>query len=616
MIPVLPGVDYLGDAVGSALAQEHPADEILVVDAGPVGGPGSVIEAAAIEGVRYLRHDRPDLDPADLWNHAIGASTGEVVILLDPDEVLLASAVGDHLAALDRTPTAEISVGDVIVLGPDLIAVEEAFWGPSSVIGHLACGESLPSAAMAMTRSAWATVGPYRSGLGNGAHGEWMAAATGAVEIAAVGRHTVARRGVGFDELEPRPQVTVLHTLLGDADPATVLDDGSVTDAEAWLEIGLRLLRLGDATGALRCFERAETETPTPAGAEMVETVQRALVAGEMELIEPLPVRTVGAPTDGAAADPAVVPPTVTVAIAAHDQADVLCNALNSALSQTRAADEILVVDAGSSDHTRQVAARYAARGVRYVHQEHRGVALARNRCLSEAVGEWILWLDADVVLVPEAIELHLARLAELPDADVVYGDVEVVDVPGRSARRIGHQDPRGRDGVVASLFDGDLIPHPGTMIRRSVLLGAGGYHPDDEGAHDHQLIGHLAATTDFAHHPHVVAQRLVHDGVDGIGEEDRRLQLAVVHRMLDQHTLLELVPDAGWGVVTPAEADATAHLRVAVRLVALGDVSSGLDHARRAVALVPSAPGRELVSTLEDAVRTHLVPSPDAGRL
>ncbi len=615
VIPVLPGAAYLGDAVGSALAQERPADEVVVLDAGPPGGPGSVIESAGLAGVRYERHG--STDAASLWNAAVERASGDVVIVLEPDDVLLASAVGDHLAALDASSDRGVSVGDVLVLGDDLRPVDEVFWGPSSAVGHLAAGDWLPVGSMAIRRSVLATVGGFRPELDSGALAEWLAAAVATTEIGPAGRHTLARRSVGFDQPEARARLTVLRTLIETAGPvATVGDGASLTEGKAWLEAGLRLLRLGDARAALGCLECAEADTPTPAGAEMVLTVRRALDAGELDLVDSHPVRQLPAAPAAPATPPASTGrprsgPTITIAIPTFDRADLLGEALDSAVSQTRPADEILVVDDGSTDHTREVAARYVGEGVRYVHQENQGGPLARNRCISEATGAFVLWLDSDDVIAPNTIDTHLARLADVPDADVVYGDLDVVDERLRPTRHQGYQDWYGdRHGLVAALFQGNCIPNPSTMIRRSVLVGSGGYHPDFRRAHDYEMFSRLAGSASFAHHADTVLRYRMHDGdaLSGTMEgKDLRYELTVVHRMLDRYPLEVLIPEAGWGDVEPAEAEATAHVRVAVRLMHLADTQGALERARAAVALRPIPAAEQLVATLDDAIRTGL---------
>jgi glycosyltransferase involved in cell wall biosynthesis len=104
----------------------------------------------------------------------------------------------------------------------------------------------------------------------------------------------------------------------------------------------------------------------------------------------------------------------VSVVIPSYNRAHLLPRALESVLAQSRPADEIIVVDDGSTDETAQlVADRYP--GVRYLHQDNRGVSAARNRGIAAATGNWIALLDSDDSWLPRKLERQLAALEADP---------------------------------------------------------------------------------------------------------------------------------------------------------------------------------------------------------
>jgi glycosyltransferase involved in cell wall biosynthesis len=87
--------------------------------------------------------------------------------------------------------------------------------------------------------------------------------------------------------------------------------------------------------------------------------------------------------------------PAVSVVIPAYNAADHIRRALGSVLGQTLPADEVIVVDDGSTDGTGKIVEEYAGK-VRCIRQENAGVGAARNAGIMAATGEWIALLDAD----------------------------------------------------------------------------------------------------------------------------------------------------------------------------------------------------------------------------
>jgi GT2 family glycosyltransferase len=128
------------------------------------------------------------------------------------------------------------------------------------------------------------------------------------------------------------------------------------------------------------------------------------------------------------------VNPLVSVIVPTFNRAYCITRAIDSALAQTHRNIEVLVVDDGSTDDTRAVIAnRYADDSrVRYVYQPNRGVASARNTGIGEVSGEFAALLDSDDFWYPWKLEMQLAVLLALPEAGMVWTDMEAIDPTGR----------------------------------------------------------------------------------------------------------------------------------------------------------------------------------------
>jgi glycosyltransferase involved in cell wall biosynthesis len=121
---------------------------------------------------------------------------------------------------------------------------------------------------------------------------------------------------------------------------------------------------------------------------------------------------------------------TVTVVIPTFNRAAMLADAVRSALAQTRPADEIIIVDDGSTDDTRTVVASFGT-SVRCLRQENRGVSAARNAGIEAARGRLIAFLDSDDLWHPFKLEIELEVLARLPGVGLVYSEFEILKPDG-----------------------------------------------------------------------------------------------------------------------------------------------------------------------------------------
>ena len=125
----------------------------------------------------------------------------------------------------------------------------------------------------------------------------------------------------------------------------------------------------------------------------------------------------------------------LTTIIPAYNAAAFIAETLESVLDQTVVPDEILVIDDGSTDDTGDVVDQFGA-PVRLVRQSNAGVSAARNAGIARAGGEFVAFLDADDLWLPDKIEKQLAFLDRHPDAvylianECYFTDRDGVTVP------------------------------------------------------------------------------------------------------------------------------------------------------------------------------------------
>jgi len=168
----------------------------------------------------------------------------------------------------------------------------------------------------------------------------------------------------------------------------------------------------------------------------------------------------------------------ISVIIPVHNRALLIGETLRSLLNQTLPADEIIVVDDGSTDDTAKVAESYGERVI-VLRQENKGPAAARNAGFLASKGEFIHFFDSDDIALPNKQEVQLRALEE-SGADIAYGPW----MKGRFSKdglfrpdnHVLQQNglPRG-DLIRALLTDWSIVPHA-CLFRRSIVEKSGGF--------------------------------------------------------------------------------------------------------------------------------------------
>ena len=146
-------------------------------------------------------------------------------------------------------------------------------------------------------------------------------------------------------------------------------------------------------------------------------------------------------------------------------------------LSQTRAIDEIVVVDDGSTDGTEtHLRERYGDR-IRYVWQTNAGVSAARNHGMSIAQGRYFALLDSDDEWLPEKTARQLEWMEAHPDFGMVLCDVERVDSDHRLIDVFRRRDTIPEDGwILRWIIHNPALAPASALLRREVIADVGGF--------------------------------------------------------------------------------------------------------------------------------------------
>ena len=222
---------------------------------------------------------------------------------------------------------------------------------------------------------------------------------------------------------------------------------------------------------------------------------------------------------------------TISVVIPVYNGESFLADAIESIIAQQASVAEIIVIDDGSTDDSAGIARQYAA--VNYIYQDNAGAAAARNHGATLATGDFLAFLDADDVWMPDKLTRQLAAFATDSDLDVVFGHARQVQIikPGKS----------GDSGDLTSKnLQYEVLPArlPSAMlIRRDAFQRVGAY---DKQWRLGEVVDwyNRAVEAGLKMHmlPEILYERRLHD--DNLGKREQQFRsdyLAVVKAALDR---------------------------------------------------------------------------------
>lgn len=196
---------------------------------------------------------------------------------------------------------------------------------------------------------------------------------------------------------------------------------------------------------------------------------------------------------------PAAVAPAVSVVVPTYNRADTLERAVRSVLAQTFTDLEVVVVDDGSTDATKEVVRGLDDPRVRYLHQENAGRCAARNRGAAVARGHWLSFLDSDDAALPDWLESLVAAAESTGDrgggpADGASCGFRAVLEDGEGGyREHGQRLPSDLGpvyGHAVALFTAGTF-----LLRRELFHRIGGYAEELAFAENSELALRLTAT-------------------------------------------------------------------------------------------------------------------------
>lgn len=201
--------------------------------------------------------------------------------------------------------------------------------------------------------------------------------------------------------------------------------------------------------------------------------------------------------------------PKVSVIITTFNRANYIRQAIESVFNQSYQDFEIIVIDDGSTDNTREILKKYNNK-IRYLFQENRGLAYSRKLGASLSKGNYIAFLDSDDVWLPEKLKIQVDTLDKDPELALVCSESYVINDSGEI---VGHLKRTSRDKEsYINLFERDFILTLTVIVRRQCYNDIGGFDETLLGVDDYDCWLRLASKYKFKYLDFPLSKYRIHE--------------------------------------------------------------------------------------------------------
>ncbi len=198
--------------------------------------------------------------------------------------------------------------------------------------------------------------------------------------------------------------------------------------------------------------------------------------------------------------------PLVSVIIPCYNHGKYLAESIGSVQQQAYPAVEIIVVDDGSTDNTQTAAEKFSE--VKYIRQPNQGLSAARNTGIRHSKGEFLIFLDADDWLLPNAIHTNLRYLQAHPEAAFVSGAHDKVFVDTQTVKEESCEVTHNH---YSQLLQGNYIGMHATVMYRRCVFREFSYDTTLKSCEDYDLYLKIARKYPVVHHTEKIAAYRLH---------------------------------------------------------------------------------------------------------
>lgn len=195
--------------------------------------------------------------------------------------------------------------------------------------------------------------------------------------------------------------------------------------------------------------------------------------------------------------------PQVSIVLPTYNRAYIIKRALQSILAQTYQDFELLVIDDGSTDNTREVVESFKDPRIHFIQCSHQGGAAARNTGIREAKGAYIAFQDSDDEWLPSKLEKQVTLLSKASfDIGVVYTGCYKTSKSGEKIYIPSDEIKQKEGNVYKEMLIGNFVTNQVALVRKECFEQLGGYDESLPGMHELDLWLRISKKYRFAYIP------------------------------------------------------------------------------------------------------------------
>lgn len=204
--------------------------------------------------------------------------------------------------------------------------------------------------------------------------------------------------------------------------------------------------------------------------------------------------------------------PLVSVVIPCYNSEEWLEDTLDSVYNQTYNHLEVIVIDDGSTDNTKEIVKKYSDK-IKYIYQENSGPSVARNTGINNSKGEYIAFLDADDMWEEDKLIKQIEFMKNNSSYGVVVTDLKVVNESNEYLYTHKNIWPENKKEIIEKIFMGGIgMSTPTIMARKNLLEKVGGFDEQLPAREDHFLLMNVAEISSIKHIQEPLVRRRIND--------------------------------------------------------------------------------------------------------